>query len=73
MIEYMQTLNYDVDLLCFTEKKNTKVINPQKLNKIYRKSSSDNDSYGEGLKLLANDFNRHDLARRMLDLIKSFL
>ena len=45
----------------------------EKLNAIYKKSLSENDKYTEGLKLLANDFNRHDLARRMLDLIKSCL
>lgn len=35
MINYMQSLNYDVDLLCFTEKKRTNIRNPQKLNKIF--------------------------------------
>ena len=44
-----------------------------KLNKIYRKKVSDSNSYCEGLTKLADDFNRKVLARRMLDLIKSFL
>ena len=44
-----------------------------KLNKIYRKKVSGSNSYFEGLTRLANDFNRQVLAKRMLDLIKSFL
>ena len=44
-----------------------------KLNKIYRKKVSVSNSYCEGLTRLANDFNRKVLAKRMLDLIKSFL
>jgi len=44
-----------------------------KLDKIYRKKVSDSNSYCEGLTRLANDFNRQVLAKRMLDLIKSFL
>ena len=44
-----------------------------KLNKIYRKKVSVSNSYCEGLTSLANDFNRKVLAKRMLDLIKSFL
>tara|TARA_B100000963_G_scaffold93130_1_gene80176 strand:+ start:1088 stop:2296 length:1209 start_codon:yes stop_codon:yes gene_type:complete len=44
-----------------------------KLNKIYRKKVSGSNSYYEGLTRLANDFNRQVLAKRMLDLIKSFL
>ena len=45
----------------------------KKLNKIYRKKVSGSNSYCEGLTKLANDFNRQVLAKRMLDLIKSFL
>ena len=44
-----------------------------KLNKIYRKKVSVSNSYCEGLTELAHDFNRQVLAKRMLDLIKSFL
>ena len=44
-----------------------------KLNKIYIKKVSGSNSYYEGLTRLANDFNRQVLAKRMLDLIKSFL
>ena len=44
-----------------------------KLNKIHRKKVSVSNSYCEGLTRLANDFNRKVLAKRMLDLIKSFL
>ena len=43
-----------------------------KLDKIYRKIESGRNSYGDGLSRLANDFNRKDLARRMLALIKPF-
>lgn len=43
-----------------------------KLNKIYIKKVSGSNSYYEGLTRLANDFNRKVLAKRMLDLIKSF-
>ena len=44
-----------------------------KLNNIYRKKTSDSNSYSDGLTLLANDFNRQVLANRMMGLIKSLL
>ena len=44
----------------------------KKLDKVYRKIESDKNSYSDGLSRLANDFNRKDLARRMLAFIKPF-